>query len=63
MNQKIQDIMIRDLLRVLLGVYYMMFQNLLAEIRNNIESNNTVYISLGVIVDDEEEEEDRLTEL
>ena len=63
MNQKIQDITVRDLLRVLLGVYYMIFQNLPAEIRNNIESNNTVYISLGVIVDDEEEEEDRLTEL
>ena len=54
--------MIRDLLEALLGVYYIIFQNLPAKIRNNIKSNNTVHILLGVIVDDKEEE-DRLTKL
>ena len=54
--------MIRDLLGVLLGVYHMMFQNLPAEIRNNIESDNAVHVSSEVIVGDEEEE-DRLTKL
>ena len=54
--------MIRDLLEVSLGVYYMIFQNLLAKIRNDIKSNNTVYILLEVIVGDKEEE-NRLTKL
>ena len=54
--------MIRDLLGVLLEVYYMIFQNLPAEIRNNIESNNTIHISSEVIVDNKEEE-NRLTKL
>ena len=40
----------------------MIFQNLLAKIRNNIKSNNTIYISLRAIVGDKEEE-NRLTEL
>ena len=62
MNQKIQDIMIRDLLGVLLGVHYMIFRNLPAEIRNNIKSNNTVHILSEVIVDNKEEE-NRLTKL
>ena len=40
----------------------MIFQNLPAEIRNNIKSNNTIHILSEAIVDDKEEE-DRLTKL
>ena len=40
----------------------MIFQNLLAKIRNNIKNNNTIHILLEVIVDDKEEE-NRLTKL
>ena len=40
----------------------MIFQNLPAEIRNNIKSNNAIHILLRVIVGDEEEE-NRLTKL
>ena len=62
MNQKIWDIIIRDLLEVLLKVYHIIFQNLPAEIRNNIESDNTIHVLSEVIVSDKEEE-NRLTKL
>ena len=58
MNQKICKITVRDILELFITVYKIMFQNLPAELQQNMRTNkNSVEISSEFIAQNDEKEE------
>ena len=57
MRQEIHEITVQDILKFLLNVYKMMFQNLSSKLHKNIDNDEIVQISLIIIDNDEESSE------
>ena len=54
MRQEIHEIMIQNILKFLLSIHKMMFQNLFSELHKNINDDKIIQISSAVIDNDEE---------
>src|SRR5947207_14977190 len=57
MRQEVCEIMIQNILKFLLSIHKMMFQNLFSELHKNIDDDEIIQISSTVIDNDEENSE------
>ena len=57
MSQEIHKITIQDILKFLLSIHKMMFQNLSSKLHKNIDDNKIIQISLTAIDNDEKSSE------
>ena len=57
MRQEVHEIMIQDILKSLLSIHKMMFQNLSSKLHENDNDNEIVQISLTVIDNNEKDSE------